>query len=279
MKKPIYPCIWFDGQAKAAADFYCSLFPSSRIITDTPMVVTWELFGKPFMGLNGGPQFKVNPSISFFVLAPTIAETERIWDALMAGGQAMMPLDKYDWSEKYGWLRDRFGVTWQIMVSDQNGAKATVTPSFLFTGERFGQAENAMKFYTGLFDNSRIKDIIPFPDEDPNAGKVLYSEFTLGGYDLIAMDGPGEHGYTFNEGVSFVVECEDQAEIDYFWDRMTADGGEESMCGWLKDKFGVSWQIIPAILPQLMNDPERGQRVVDAFLKMKKFDIESLVNA
>ena len=96
---------------------------------------------------------------------------------------------------------------------------------------------------------------------------------------MIAMDGPGEHGYTFNEAVSLVVNCETQEEIDFFWNKLTADGGQESMCGWLKDRFGVSWQIIPEILGNLMADPERSPRVVKAFLQMKKFDIEKLMLA
>lgn len=95
---------------------------------------------------------------------------------------------------------------------------------------------------------------------------------------MIAMDGPGVHDYTFNEGVSFVVECESQKEIDYYWERLT-EGGRESMCGWLEDKFGVSWQIVPAILGKLMSDPEKGPKVMQAFLKMKKFDIEALLKA
>lgn len=132
--------MWFDGKAKAAADFYCSVFKNSKIISSSPLVVIFELNGKKFMGLNGGPMFK------------------------------------------------------------------------------------------------------------------------------------------FNEALSFVVDCETQGEIDYYWEKLT-EGGEESMCGWLKDKFGLSWQIVPSILGELMNDPKRGQRVMDALMKMKKFDIEKLKQA
>jgi predicted 3-demethylubiquinone-9 3-methyltransferase (glyoxalase superfamily) len=140
MTNQIYPCLWFDGQAKAAAEFYCSVFKNSKITADTPMVVTFELNGKMFMGLNGGPHFK------------------------------------------------------------------------------------------------------------------------------------------FNEAVSFVVQCETQDEIDYYWNKLTK-GGQESMCGWLKDKFGVSWQIVPSIISKLMTDPEKAPRVTQAFMKMKKLDIETLINA
>lgn len=138
MNSPIHPCLWFDNQAKEAAEFYCSVFKNSLITRDTPLVVNFELNGRKFMGLNGGPQF------------------------------------------------------------------------------------------------------------------------------------------SFNEAVSFVIECADQEEIDYYWDKLT-EGGEESMCGWLKDKYGLSWQVVPAILGELMQDPERGERVMAAFLKMRKFDIDTLL--
>jgi predicted 3-demethylubiquinone-9 3-methyltransferase (glyoxalase superfamily) len=141
MSKPIYPCLWFDGKAKEAAEFYCSVFKDSKIITDTPMVVQFELNGSQFMGLNGGPHFQ------------------------------------------------------------------------------------------------------------------------------------------FNEAVSFVVNCEKQEEIDYYWERLTSDGGKESMCGWLKDKYGLSWQIVPSNISKLMTDLERAQRVMPVLMQMKKLDIQKLEEA
>lgn len=140
MTKDIYPCLWFDGKAQEAAEFYCSIFPNSKIVSDNQMTVHWEMNGKLFMGLNGGPMYKMN------------------------------------------------------------------------------------------------------------------------------------------EGVSFVIHCEDQKEIDYYWDHFTTNGGQENMCGWCKDKFGVSWQVIPHNLGELMGDPEKGQKVIAAFMKMKKFDIATLMN-
>jgi predicted 3-demethylubiquinone-9 3-methyltransferase (glyoxalase superfamily) len=140
MNNEISLCLWFDGKAKEAAEFYCSVFENSKITSANPMMVTFELNGRKMMGLNGGPQFK------------------------------------------------------------------------------------------------------------------------------------------FNEAASLVVYCENQEEIDYYWNKLT-EGGEESMCGWLKDKFGLSWQIVPSILGKLMSDPEKGQRVMQAFLQMRKFDIQTLLNA
>ncbi|HAR73960.1 MAG TPA: hypothetical protein DCR77_11215 [Flavobacteriaceae bacterium] len=141
MKNEIYPCLWFDGQAQEAANFYCSIFLNSKIITDNQMVVIFELNGKKFMGLNGGPNFK------------------------------------------------------------------------------------------------------------------------------------------FNEATSFVIDCETQEEIDFYWNNLTSNGGEEGNCGWLKDKFGLFWQVVPTVLPKLLSNPEKAQRVMQAFMKMKKFDIAALENA
>jgi len=142
MNNNFFPCLWFDGQAKAAAEFYCSVFYNSKITTDTPLVVTFELNGTKFMGLNGGPIFKINPSISFFVICESITKTNELWEKLIVGGKALMPIDKYDWSERYGWLQDKFGLTWQISLATDNEAKQKITPSLLFTGDRFGNAES-----------------------------------------------------------------------------------------------------------------------------------------
>jgi predicted 3-demethylubiquinone-9 3-methyltransferase (glyoxalase superfamily) len=279
MQKQIYPCLWFDGNAKAAAELYCSLFPNSKITSQNPMVTMMELDGNKIMGLNGGPVFSINPSISLFVLCETIEETNMVWEKLSEGGKVMMPLDKYDWSERYGWLQDKFGMTWQISVIYKKGDKRRITPSFLFTDKHFGQAEAAINFYTSVFENSKIDMISHYPKETPFAGKVLYSEFKLNNYQLIAMDGPGDHKYTFNEGVSFVIDCDTQEQIDHYWEKLIAGGGNESQCGWLKDKFGVSWQVVPSNLGELVNDPVKGQKVIAAFMKMKKFIIKDLENA
>jgi predicted 3-demethylubiquinone-9 3-methyltransferase (glyoxalase superfamily) len=135
-----------------------------------------------------------------------------------------------------------------------------------------------MRFYTQTFKYYSITRLSHYSTGDANAGKVLYAEFQLNGYNVIAMDGPGDHAFNFNEAVSFVVSCENQEEIDFYWNTLSK-GGDESMCGWLKDKYGVSWQVVPKILGDLMRDPQRSGRVVEAFLKMKKFNIQALLDA
>ena len=141
MNNSIHPCLWYDGQAKEAATFYCSIFPNSKITVDTPMVVNFELMGKKFMGLNGGPMFTINPSISIFVYCKTTDETDEIYNRLAEGGEALMAIGKYDWSERYGWIKDKYGLTWQIML----GNEEKIMPSLLFTSGQFGRAEELSK--------------------------------------------------------------------------------------------------------------------------------------
>ena len=247
MNNSIYPCLWFDNQAKAAATFYCSIFKNSKITADNPMVTKFELEGKSIMGLNGGPMFKINPSISLFVTCQTDSEIENIYNKLMEGGSAMMALDKYPWSEKYAWVKDKFGMTWQLMKGDLAG-KQKITPSFLFSGDLYGKAEEAVKHYTSIFPNSQVDTLQYYQaGEIQQAGTLKFGQFSLNKEMFNAMDGPGNHLFNFSEGLSLVVECNTQSEIDHYWNKLT-EGGAESQCGWLKDKFGVSWQIVPAIL-------------------------------
>lgn len=279
MNNSIYPCLWFDGKAKEAASFYCSIFNNSTITVESPMVVKFKIEGKTIMGLNGGPMFKINPSISLFVTCQSTEEIETTWNKLIEGGVAMMALNNYPWAEKYGWLVDKFGMTWQLMLGElpANGQKITV--SLLFANEQYGKARQAIETYTAIFPGSQINMLQLYEaGEGQPAGNVKFAHLSLNNEMIAVMDGPGDHQFKFNEGVSLVVECEKQEEIDYYWNKLT-EGGKESRCGWLVDKFGVSWQIIPAIIGSLMADPEKVPRVMQAVMKMKKLDIETLINA
>lgn len=276
----IYPCLWFDGKAKEAADFYCSVFDDSVITSENQMVVTFESSGQKFMCLNGGPGFTINPSISFYVICKTEKEIDRIHKSLMDGGSELMPLGKYEWSEKYVWLQDKFGVNWQFSYGGMEKINQKISILLMFTGEKAGKAETAINFYTSVFGSrSDIIGIARYTKNDNDIeGTIKHAEFRLGDQAFMAIDSSYMHQFGFNEGVSIVVECETQEEIDYFWDKLT-ESGEEVQCGWLKDRFGVSWQIVPSVLSSLMNDPSRSERVVSAFLKMKKFEIEKLLKA
>ena len=285
----ITPFLWFDGEAEEAAKFYTTVFKNSKVDKvfrqgEKALTVGFLLDGQHFTALNGGPMFKFNPSVSFYVTCERMEETDEVWQKLSDGGTALMPLDKYPWSEKYGWVKDRYGLSWQISFGKlEDVGHQKFTPSLLFTGAHFGQAEAALGLYTSLFDGSSVTGILRYGAgaEGPE-GTVIHAQFALHGETFMVMDDPmQQQAYTFNEAISFVVNCEDQAEVDYFWGKLTADGGAESQCGWLKDKFGVSWQVVPSELSKLLADPDpaRAQRAMGALMQMRKIDIEKLRQA
>ncbi len=270
-------CLWFDGKAKEAADFYCSIFEGSKIISENELTVAFEIGESKFLGLNGGPMFKINPSISFFATCNSIEETDAKWAALSDGGLIMMPLDSYPWSERYGFCQDKYGVSWQVMKGDIGGQK--IVTALMFTDKNAGESEEAMNFYTSVFRDSKIRSISRYEKGEPDIeGTVKHGQFSLGGKYFVAMDSSAAHEFSFNEGVSIVVNCENQGEIDYYWGKFTAEG-EESMCGWLKDKWGVSWQIVPSNIGELLGDPDRALRITPIMMQMKKLDISALESA
>jgi predicted 3-demethylubiquinone-9 3-methyltransferase (glyoxalase superfamily) len=294
----ITPFLWFDGEAEEAVKFYTSLFDNSDIgaivrygkegyeVHGQPegkvLTVEFELSGFRIVALNGGPHFKFTPATSFFVVCETEHETDRLWEKLANGGSMLFPLDKYDWSEKYGWIKDRYGLSWQISLGRIEDVGQKITPAFLFVNEQMGRAEEAIRLYTSVFKPSSIDGILKYgPGEEGPEGTIKHAQFNLSGGKFMVMDGPGKHDFSFNESISFEISCEDQEEIDYYWEKLTADGGEESMCGWLKDTFGVSWQVVPSVLSKMLKDPdaEKSARVTKAFLQMKKFNIEQLKHA
>lgn len=280
MKKTIYPCLWFDGNAAEAANFYCSLFNNAQILQQTPVVTTFELDGTLFMGLNGGPMYRVNPAISYFVYCGgSEAEVSRLYTALSEGGSILMPLDKYDWSSKYAWVEDRFGVNWQLDIDNINSTQKIV-PALLFANQKKEQVKTAIDCYAEIFKSSKILMEVPYPPTAPMPeGTLLFAQYKVNNFIFNAISSYVKHDFDFSPANSFVIECEDQAEIDYYWDKLGQDGGRYEQCGWLADKFGVSWQIVPAILPKLMTNPQSGERVMQALLKMQKIDIEILVNS
>lgn len=279
MTSQIYPCLWLDNQARPAAEFYCSLFSNSSIITESSLAVQIEIEGSKILCMNGGPMFKINPSISLFVTCRTNEEIEDLWSKLSAGGMAMMPLGSYPWSEKYGWVADRFGMTWQLMLDEPDTGQQKIVPLLLFVGDQFGKAGQAIETYTSIFQKSAVHHLELYKEGEPSpAGSLKFGRFSLRGSQFAAMDGFGDHEFRFNEGVSLVAECETQEEIDFLWEELTRNG-KEVMCGWLTDPYGVSWQIIPEILGSVMSDPEKGQRVMKQIMQMKKLDISKILEA
>lgn len=279
MIHPTHLCLWHENDARAAADFYCSLFPNSRINADNGMVVIFELDGHRFMGLNGRKQIPVTPAISVFVWCDTEAELQKLYDNFLDGGAAMMELGEYPWAEKYAWVKDRYGLTWQLMLRTPGEDEPRIAPCLLFVGDRMGQAGKAAAKYTQTIPQSAIERMELYgPGSPAPEGTVMFSIVKLGDTPLVLMDGAGPHAFSFTDAVSLVAACDTQDEIDQLWESLTR-GGEEGRCGWLKDSFGVSWQVVPARLSQMVSDPERAPRVMQAFLQMKKFDIAALENA
>ncbi|RYD69598.1 MAG: VOC family protein, partial [Sphingobacteriales bacterium] len=221
----IYPCIWFNDNAIEAAEFYSTVFEDVKIHDCTPMVVTFYIKGTQFMALNGGPMFKPNPSISFFTVCKTEEEIDNAWDKLKEGGEILMPLDTYAWSARYGFIQDKYGVTWQLSLARENEEPA-VFPSMMFTGAENGNAFKAINFYTSLFENSKVEVIAEYEQgEQDTTGNIKYGQFNLEGFKVAVMDSSMPHHFGFNEGVSFVVNCHTQEEIDFFWLNLS-DGGK-----------------------------------------------------
>lgn len=279
MNNSIYPCLTLKGKVAEAAPFYIDTFGDGKVIQTSPYVIMIELSGQKLMLLNEGPSATPNASISFMVSSDSAEETDVYWNKLIVGGKALMPIDNYPWSIRYGWVEDKYGVSWQLFTSDKKAAQK-FAPSFLFTGANTGKAAQAIHFYTRLFPNSNIEGIMEYVEGDGDVpGLIKHAQFKIRDFIATAMDSSANHGFTFNDAVSLVVNCDTQAEIDTYWDQLTANGGQEVACGWLTDKYGISWQIVPKVLAQLMADPARGQRVMAALMKMKKLVIADLESA
>jgi predicted 3-demethylubiquinone-9 3-methyltransferase (glyoxalase superfamily) len=291
----IIPNLWFNNQAEEAVHFYTSLFDDSSIgdiahydqasaeVSGQPegsvLTVEYKLAGFNFVALNGGDQFKTNPSISFFVACQTREEVDRLWESLIDGGKSLMPVDKYPFAERYGWLEDRYGVSWQLMLVEEEKIEQKIVPALMFVGDQAGKAEEAIKFYVSLFEDSAMGGIMRYEagEEPDQEGTIKHAQFTLAGIKFMAMDSAQKHDFQFSEAISLMVNCEDQQEVDRFWESFTKDG-EESVCGWLKDKYGVSWQIVPRRLDEMLkaSDKAKASRAMEAMLKMKKIDLAKL---
>lgn len=293
----IVPNLWFDKEAKEAARFYCDAIPGSRVnssvvLRDTPSgdcdLVSFELAGQPFMAISAGPFFKFNPSASFILnfdssQGRTRADLEALWHKLLPGGSVLMPLQAYPFAPLYGWIQDRYGLSWQLILSSpDHKARPFITPALMFVGEVCGRAEEAQDFYVSVFANARRGAAMRYPAgmAPEREGTLMYSDFMLEGQWFAAMDSADRHHFAFNEAISFMVYCDTQAEIDHYWNQLSAVP-EAEQCGWLKDKYGLSWQVVPRALDQMLQDPdpERVNRVNQAVLQMKKLDLAKLQKA
>lgn len=296
VRSPIVPCIWFDDQAEQAAAFYVRALPEGRVMavshypesSDNPggkprgsvLTVEFEVAGQRFTALNGGPVFVPNPSISFFLNVDTPESANRPFSALAEGGEVLMPIDTYPWSERYGWVKDRFGVSWQVIARRRGQSEATIVPCLMFVGAQHGRAEAAMRTYVTIFRDAHIERVERYAAGEGEEGTVKHGRFVLAGQEMVAMDSHINHGFTFNEALSLQVMCKDQDEVDHFWEAL-AEGGSKGPCGWLKDRFGLSWQVVPTDISGWMasKDTAARDRAFKAMLQMKKLDIAALKRA
>ncbi len=307
--RKITPHLWFDKEAKEAVKFYTSIFANSRITNVTTIhevpsptgdsdIVSFELRGQPFMAISAGPLFKFNPSVSFIVNFDPSRERDArtsidaTWNKLSPGGTVLMPLQEYPFSKRYGWLQDKYGLSWQLMLTNPEGEERPgIVPSLLFVGDVCGKAEAAIESYLSIFrnspfdsdrDRSKMGAMVRYGagQEPEKEGTVLFADFELLGTWLAAMDSAREHKFAFNEAICLLIPCETQEEIDYYWAKLSADPKAEQ-CGWLKDRYGLSWQVWPTAMGEMMakGTPEQVARVTKAFLPMKKFEIAKLKKA
>jgi predicted 3-demethylubiquinone-9 3-methyltransferase (glyoxalase superfamily) len=297
----VIPNIWSQGTAAEAGAFYASVFPDTswaviarypevglpdfqRDFAGKELVVDVTIRGYRIRLINAGNEFRPNPSFSFIISmsaremggddAAARAEIDRMWHALSEDGEVRMPLQGYPHSPHYGWVEDKYGVNWQLMLAVPTGdddAGAPVLPNLMFTGSE-PRAQDAIAMYTEVFPDAEPGAMMPYPPgAAPWAGGIpalMFADFTVAGSRLSAMDGGPDHDFTFTPGVSLEVDCADQAEIDRLWEALSAVP-EAEQCGWLVDRFGVSWQIVPAMMDELMQRPGAYQKM----LGMKKLVI------
>jgi len=291
----IIPHLWFNTQAKEAAEFYCSVFPDSKITNSTVLkntpggdcdLLTFSLSGYDFMAISAGPDFTFNASISFILNFDPSADDrakehlQELWEKLIAGGSALMPLQEYPFSKMYGWVKDKFGITWQLMLTDPTGEpRPFIIPSLMFAGGNTNKCEDAVEFYVGTFKHTKQGTLARYLEATGPAkeGAVMFTDFMLESQWFAAMDSGVEQQCTFNEAISLLINCDTQEEIDYYWGKLSAVP-EAEQCGWLKDKYGVSWQVSPVAMNDMLinGTPEQIARVTKAFLKMKKFNLAEL---
>ena len=301
MEQKIIPNLWFEGNAKEAVDFYVSVFPESNVLYTSRypnsaeegladfqmklagdvLSVEFELGQQRFTAINAGPEFRFNPSVSFMVNFDPSNDTRaldhlnELWNKLISGGQALMPLDAYPFSERYGWVKDRYGLSWQLILTDPLGEpRPFIIPSLMFSQQNENLAEAAINYYVSVFSDARPGNLTRYQEDTgpAKAGSLMFGDFMLANQWFAAMDSGVEQDFKFNEACSFAVMCKDQAEIDYYWEKLSRVP-EAELCGWCKDQFGLSWQIVPDNIQELMERPNAFSRL----MPMKKLIIDDFM--
>lgn len=287
----IIPHLWFEKDAKEAVSFYVDLFVDSKIneirpyknpLIEETEIIHFELIGQKFEAINAGPDYKFNPSTSLMVECDTIERVDKIWKALSQDAEILLPLKEYPYNEYYGWLVDRFGLSWQIMMRHNTKLKQRIIPCLLFSKNDVGNAYDAMMHYASIFKNAEILTIQEYESERslPTLGKISHALFHLNEYVFVTMDNNTEDDYQLNSALSFIIYCDSQKEIDYYWRKLSENKRNNSI-GWLQDQYGVTWRILPKKLKQMMIEGtvEQQDRVIESLRKMKKVNIKEIEKA
>ena len=282
MDQHITPAIRCNGTADEAARFYADAFREGSVVEQVPgLAATVSIHGFRLSLINGGDQDAPNPSISCILnFDPLLfggeeqarAYLDELYERLSTGG-VLMELGAYPFSPRYAWVRDRFGMTWQLMLTDPAGEpRPFILPSFMFGGTNHANAEEATEAWIALFDDTRRGALRRYEEGGPmEAGTVMFTDFTLHGTWMAAMDSGTFHDFTFTPGVSMIVSCRDQEEIDRYWAGLSAVP-EAERCGWCVDRWGVSWQVVPHNIAELMADVAVREKI----LQMGKIDLTRL---
>lgn len=271
--------LWFNNEAEKVADYYTKIFKNGKITNVSYvdpekkriLAVKFTLGEDEFGTLNNNNDYaKMTPANSLTVNCETVEEINDLWEELTYGGNVLTPLDEYSFAELYGWCTDKFGVSWQLFLNEE---PQRVIPHLFFTDEKYKNAQKAIDFYLDTFDNANVELI-----EKGNDNELTWSYLSIDDFLITLDDLPGPHDYEFSDAMSYAIKCEDQEEIDKLWNRLTSNGGSEMPCFWAKDKFGVSWQLIPKDFANWVTGPN-GDKVTSAMLKMTKPIIADLLKA
>lgn len=290
----LHPCIWLTDGAAEAANLYISAFQSGRVLNKTyfsaaaaevsgqkqgsECTVDIEVAGQTLQLLNGGPYFQHSPSMSLFAVCGSAQEVDAIYAKLSPGGKTLLALGEYPFSRRYAFFSDKFGVHWQLMLEE--GAKPRIIPCILFGGEKQGTGTKALEFYKTLFKNTNVlMDERYGKNQGAPEGAIMHARLLLEGSPLVIMDGNSPDPMPMSGALSLVVMCDDQKEVDHYWEKIAAKGAE-AQCGWINDEFGVTWQIVPRGLDELVTgDNEKASRAFKAMADMKKIDFETIRRA
>ena len=282
MDQLITPAIRCNGTVDEAARFYADVFREGSVVEQVPgLAATVSIHGFRLSLINGGDQDAPNPSLSCILnFDPLLfggeeqarAYLDELHERLSTGG-VLTELGEYPFSPRYAWVRDRFGMTWRLMLTDPAGEpRPFILPSFMFGGTNHANAEEATEAWIALFDDSRRGALRRYEEGDPmEAGTVMFTDFTLRGTWMAAMDSGAFHDFTFTPEISMIVSCRDQEEIDRYWSGLSAVP-EAERCGWCVDRWGVSWQVLPHNIAELMADAATREKI----LHMGKIDLAGL---